>query len=140
LSGSPTIQVKTYFEILRRFAVPIRSSDAYTSQAIPITGPDSLAFGEATATIAEAIGRPLRYEPISDEQARERYAKVSGSLEETEAHVALWRERFAKGVSLGSRMMSSGFLVVGPLPSANGLRRMRSRFLANSDQSPKAGL
>lgn len=66
-------------------------TDAYLCQALPITGSDSLTFGEATATIAEAIGQPLKYEPISDEEARERYAKVSGSAEETEAHVALWR-------------------------------------------------
>jgi uncharacterized protein YbjT (DUF2867 family) len=66
-------------------------TDAYISQALPITGPDSLTFGEATSIIAEAIGRPLKYEPISDEEARERYAKISGSPEETEAHVALWR-------------------------------------------------
>jgi (4-alkanoyl-5-oxo-2,5-dihydrofuran-3-yl)methyl phosphate reductase len=66
-------------------------TDAYLGQAIPITGPDSLSFGEATAIIAEAIGRPLKYEAISDEEAGERYAKVSGSPEETEAHVALWR-------------------------------------------------
>ena len=55
------------------------------------TGPDSLTFGDATAIIAEAIGRSLKYESISDEEARERYSKVSGSPEETEAHVALWR-------------------------------------------------
>jgi uncharacterized protein YbjT (DUF2867 family) len=66
-------------------------SDAHLGQAIPITGPDSLTFGEATAIIAEAIGHTLKYEPISDEEAREGYAKVSGSREETEAHVALWR-------------------------------------------------
>jgi uncharacterized protein YbjT (DUF2867 family) len=65
--------------------------DAHTGQAIPITGPDSLTFGEATAIIAEAIGQPLKYEAISDEEARERYGRVSGSPEETEAHVALWR-------------------------------------------------
>jgi uncharacterized protein YbjT (DUF2867 family) len=66
-------------------------SDAYTGQAIALAGPDSLTFGEATAIIAETIGRPLSYLAISDEEARERYAKVSGSPEETEAHVALWK-------------------------------------------------
>jgi (4-alkanoyl-5-oxo-2,5-dihydrofuran-3-yl)methyl phosphate reductase len=66
-------------------------SDAYAGQAIPITGPDSLTFGEATAILAKAIGRPLKYEVISDEEARERYHRISGSPEETEAHVALWR-------------------------------------------------
>jgi uncharacterized protein YbjT (DUF2867 family) len=66
-------------------------TDAYLGQEIPITGPESLTFGEATAIIAKAIGRPLKFESISDEEARERYASISGSVEETEAHVALWR-------------------------------------------------
>jgi uncharacterized protein YbjT (DUF2867 family) len=66
-------------------------TDAYLDQVIPITGPDALTFGEAAAIIAEAIGRFLKYEAISDKEARERYAKVSGSPEETEAHVSLWR-------------------------------------------------
>lgn len=44
-----------------------------------------------TAIIAEAIGSPLKYEAISDDEARERYAKISGSPEETDAHVVLWR-------------------------------------------------
>lgn len=66
-------------------------STNYLGQSLPITGPDSLTFGEATATIAEAIGESLKYQAISDEEARERYSKISGSPEETEAHVALWR-------------------------------------------------
>src|ERR1700729_1637008 len=66
-------------------------STNYVDQSLSITGSDSLTFGEATATIAEAIGEPLKYQAISDVEARERYSKVSGSVEETEAHVALWR-------------------------------------------------
>jgi uncharacterized protein YbjT (DUF2867 family) len=65
--------------------------EQYTGQALPITGSESLTFGEATDIIGEAIGKRLRYQVISDEEARERYSKVSDSLEETEAHVALWR-------------------------------------------------
>jgi uncharacterized protein YbjT (DUF2867 family) len=75
-------------------------SPTYVGQSIPITGPESLTFGEATATIAEAIGEPLAFQGISDEEARERYSRISGSPEETEAHVALWRaireDRLAK--------------------------------------------
>ena len=66
-------------------------STNYLGQSLSITGPDSLTFGEATATIAEAIGKSLKYQAISDEEARERYSKISGSPEETEAHVMLWR-------------------------------------------------
>lgn len=66
-------------------------NDEYSGEAIPITGPESLTFGEVTAIISEAIGRPLSYQVICDEEARERYSRVSGSQQETEAHVALWR-------------------------------------------------
>jgi uncharacterized protein YbjT (DUF2867 family) len=66
-------------------------NDEYSGEALPITGPESLTFGEVTAMISEAIGRPLSYQVISDEEARERYSRISGSPEETEAHVTLWR-------------------------------------------------
>lgn len=66
-------------------------SEAYVGQSIGITGPESLTFGEATAAIAQAIGQPLAFQAISDEEARERYSRISGSPEETEAHVMLWR-------------------------------------------------
>jgi uncharacterized protein YbjT (DUF2867 family) len=66
-------------------------NDEYSGEALPIIGPESLTFGEATAIISEAIGKPLSYQVISDEEARKRYSRISGSQEETEAHVALWR-------------------------------------------------
>jgi uncharacterized protein YbjT (DUF2867 family) len=66
-------------------------SDEYTGKALPITGPEALSFREVTDIIGEAIGKPVSYQVISDEQARQRYTRISGSPEETEAHVALWR-------------------------------------------------
>ena len=48
-------------------------------------------FLSRAARIGAAIGRPLTFQPISDEEARQRYSRISGSAEETEAHVALWR-------------------------------------------------
>ena len=66
-------------------------NDRYLGEALPITGPESLTFGEATTIISEAIGRPLSHQVISDEEARERYSRISASQEETEAHVTLWR-------------------------------------------------
>ena len=65
--------------------------DEYAGAALPITGPESLTFREATDIISESIGKPLSYRAISDEEARERYSRISSSPEETEAHVALWR-------------------------------------------------
>ena len=66
-------------------------SDEYSGKALSITGPESLSFRQATDIIGEAIGRSLSYQVISDKQARERYARISGSPEETEAHVTLWQ-------------------------------------------------
>ena len=63
----------------------------YISQALSITGPASLTFAEATGIISHAICKPLAFEAISDNEARSRYHRISGSPEETEAHVALWR-------------------------------------------------
>ena len=72
-------------------AVMTLTNRAYDGESLPITGPEALCFAEVTAKIGAAIGKPLAFHPISDEEARERYSRVSGSTEETEAHVALWR-------------------------------------------------
>jgi uncharacterized protein YbjT (DUF2867 family) len=66
-------------------------TEEYVGKALPITGPESLNWTEVTERISKAVGKPLHYQFISDEEARERYSKISGSEEETEAHVALWR-------------------------------------------------
>jgi (4-alkanoyl-5-oxo-2,5-dihydrofuran-3-yl)methyl phosphate reductase len=63
----------------------------YAGRTLSITGPRSLTFGDATQIIAHAIGKRLVYRSISDEEARELYSKISGSPEETAAHIALWR-------------------------------------------------
>jgi uncharacterized protein YbjT (DUF2867 family) len=60
-------------------------------KSVPITGPEALSFSDVTAKIGAAIGKSLKFISISDEEARHRYSAVSGSVEETEAHVALWR-------------------------------------------------
>jgi len=72
-------------------AVMALTSCAYDGESLPITGPEALSFAEVTARIGAAIGRPLTFQPISDEEAGQRYSQISGSAEETEAHVALWR-------------------------------------------------
>ena len=64
---------------------------AYDGQSLPITGPEALTFAEVTARIAAVIERPLVFQPITDEEARQSYSRISGSDEETEAHVSLWR-------------------------------------------------
>ncbi len=63
----------------------------YVGESLPITGPEALNYAEVTAKIGAAIGRRLTFQPISDEEARRRYAGTGASPAETEAHVSLWR-------------------------------------------------
>jgi uncharacterized protein YbjT (DUF2867 family) len=73
-------------------AVEALITGQYEGQSLAITGPDSVSFAQVTARIGEAIGRQLRFEVISDEEAGRRYAAATcASDAETEAHVALWR-------------------------------------------------
>lgn len=64
----------------------------YVGKSLYLTGPEALTFAEVSAKIAAAIGKPLTYQPISDDEAGKRYsAATHAGTEETEAHVALWR-------------------------------------------------
>jgi len=69
----------------------VLTTGEYVGEALPITGPDALNFAEVTASIGAATGKSLTFQPLSDEEARQRYSMVSSSTEETEAHVSLWR-------------------------------------------------
>jgi uncharacterized protein YbjT (DUF2867 family) len=72
-------------------AAEVLLSGGYIGESLPLTGPEALTFGQVTARISVAIGKPLTYQAISDDEARRRYAASGASSEETEAHVALWR-------------------------------------------------
>ena len=67
------------------------TTHTYIGESLPITGPEALTFAEVTSKIATAIGKQLSFQPIADDEARQRYSAISSSTEETEAHVALWR-------------------------------------------------
>jgi uncharacterized protein YbjT (DUF2867 family) len=72
-------------------AVKALTESSYIGEALPITGPEALTFGDATMKIGAAIKRELRYEVISDEEAGRRFAASGAPAEEVEAHIALWR-------------------------------------------------
>jgi (4-alkanoyl-5-oxo-2,5-dihydrofuran-3-yl)methyl phosphate reductase len=63
----------------------------YDGESLPITGPEALSFAGVTARIGHAIGRPLTFQTISDDEARQRYSATGASAPDIEAHVALWR-------------------------------------------------
>jgi len=56
-------------------AVEALTTEAHAGQTYELTGPELLTFGEATALLAEAQGRPLRYLPLTFEQLGEALAQ-----------------------------------------------------------------
>jgi (4-alkanoyl-5-oxo-2,5-dihydrofuran-3-yl)methyl phosphate reductase len=72
-------------------ATKILWTGTHVGESLPLTGPEALSFSEVAIKLGSAIGSRLRYEPISDEDARRRYAATGAPPEETEAHVCLWR-------------------------------------------------
>jgi len=63
----------------------------YDGESLPITGPEALSFAEVTVRIGSAIGKPLTFQPISDDEARQRYSATGASEADIDAHVSLWR-------------------------------------------------
>ncbi|WLT30105.1 SDR family oxidoreductase [Geothrix sp. PMB-07] len=57
----------------------------------PITGPEALSYAEMAARIGGAIGKPLRFHPISDGEAFEGLCHKGLPPAVAEALVALWR-------------------------------------------------
>ncbi|MFI6295629.1 NAD(P)H-binding protein [Nonomuraea sp. NPDC050790] len=57
-------------------AVGVRAllDDGHAGAAYDVTGPESLTQEERVAIIGEVIGRPLRFEELSEEEARPRFA------------------------------------------------------------------
>ena len=72
-------------------ATKVLTTREHGGESLPITGPEALSFAEATAKLSVVIGRGLTFQPISDEEARQRYSASGASPPETDAHVSLWR-------------------------------------------------
>jgi uncharacterized protein YbjT (DUF2867 family) len=66
-------------------------SPKYLGKELAITGPEAGTFAEAAGKIGAAIGRRVRFEAISDQEAGRRFAASGEPVEVVKAHVALWR-------------------------------------------------
>jgi uncharacterized protein YbjT (DUF2867 family) len=67
-------------------AVKALITRAHDGEALVITGPRALTYGEMASRIGAAIGKTIRFEPISDEEARPSFDR-----EYAEALVDIWR-------------------------------------------------
>jgi uncharacterized protein YbjT (DUF2867 family) len=72
-------------------AVEASVSPKYLGKELPITGPEAVSFAEVAEKIGAAIGKPVRFEAISDKEAGQRFAASGEPVEVVKAHVALWR-------------------------------------------------
>jgi uncharacterized protein YbjT (DUF2867 family) len=63
----------------------------YDGESLTITEPEALSFADVTDKIGSAIGKRLWFQPMSDEEARQRYAATGASAPDVDAHVSLWR-------------------------------------------------
>jgi uncharacterized protein YbjT (DUF2867 family) len=72
-------------------AIEALTTRDYDGKALPITGPEALSYAEMAAKIGEAIGKPVRFEEISDEHVRQRMTESGDSEEIIVAHLSIYR-------------------------------------------------
>jgi len=63
----------------------------HDGKSLVITGPEALSYGEMAATIGSAIGKRVRFEEISDEQAYGSVVRWAGKGPYADALVDIWR-------------------------------------------------
>ncbi|MEU6574275.1 NmrA family transcriptional regulator [Streptomyces sp. NPDC046805] len=75
----PFVDVRDVADVVVATLAP---DDRYIGQAVAVSGPRLLTFGEAVAAIAEATGRELAYRPVSTREYGERLAGAGMPPEE----------------------------------------------------------
>jgi uncharacterized protein YbjT (DUF2867 family) len=63
----------------------------YIGACLPITGPEALSYAEMTAKIESAIGKPLRFETISDDEERKQLIALGEPEPSIKAHLSIYR-------------------------------------------------
>jgi uncharacterized protein YbjT (DUF2867 family) len=85
------------------------TSDKYRGESLTITGPEPLSYAEMAAKIGAAIGKPVRFEPISEDQVRLRMEQDGDSPADIEAHLSIYRAirqgRLAKPTAVVERVL-----------------------------------
>jgi (4-alkanoyl-5-oxo-2,5-dihydrofuran-3-yl)methyl phosphate reductase len=71
--------------------VACMTTPTYQGEALPITGPEALSFGEMTTKVGAAIGRPLRFQPITDDEARRQHLAWGAPQPLVEARLSIFR-------------------------------------------------
>jgi uncharacterized protein YbjT (DUF2867 family) len=66
-------------------------SDAHLGESLPITGPEALSYGEMASKIGNVIDKPIRFQSISEEEARKQQMSWGVAPPLIEAHLSIFR-------------------------------------------------
>lgn len=69
-------------------ALTMRSLDGYS---LAITGPEALSYGEMVAKIGDVVGKALKYESLSDDAERQRWAARGETKQSIDYHLSIFR-------------------------------------------------
>jgi (4-alkanoyl-5-oxo-2,5-dihydrofuran-3-yl)methyl phosphate reductase len=72
-------------------AVVALTTQSYDGQALPITGPEALSYAQMLGKISAVIGRPLEFEPISEEEERRRWSARGEDPVSIDYHMSIFR-------------------------------------------------
>ncbi|MGB6429507.1 MAG: NAD(P)H-binding protein [Candidatus Acidiferrales bacterium] len=72
-------------------ATAVLTAREYDGEPLPITGPEALNYAEMTAKIGAATKKPIRFEPISEEQERAQMMASGDPAEIVSAHISIYR-------------------------------------------------
>lgn len=67
------------------------TSDDYREKSLPITGAEALSYAEMAAKIGVAIGKEIRFQPISEEEARQQQVAWGTPTPLVEARLSIFR-------------------------------------------------
>jgi uncharacterized protein YbjT (DUF2867 family) len=67
------------------------TSRLYDGESLTITGPEALSYAEMTAKIGAAIGKAIRFQPVTDEEERRQLIDNGDSAEMVKAHLSIYR-------------------------------------------------
>jgi (4-alkanoyl-5-oxo-2,5-dihydrofuran-3-yl)methyl phosphate reductase len=72
-------------------ATETMTSRAYVGASLPITGPEALSYAEMTAKIGAVVGKALRFQALTDDEARQQQIAWGAPAPLVEARLSIFR-------------------------------------------------
>ena len=72
-------------------ATAVLTAQGYDGQSLPITGPEALSYAEMTEKISSAIGKPIQFEAMAEEEDHRQMIARGDSPDIVAAHLSIYR-------------------------------------------------